>query len=97
MRVGRFVRHVGISVMGIAVLSLWQSNGMQASAQHHPSAGDKGQANALVRIVREATERFQDVAVAEAEGYSLAFGCVSGPDYGAMGLHYVNGPLVFDG
>jgi len=28
--------------------------------------------------------------VAEAEGYSLLFGCVSGPDAGAMGLHYVN-------
>ena len=29
-------------------------------------------------------------------GYSLMFGCVSGPDYGAMGLHYVNFPLVKD-
>ena len=43
------------------------------------------------------TERFRDVSVAEAEGYSLLFGCVSGPDYGAMGLHYVNLPLVGDG
>ena len=25
------------------------------------------------------------------------FGCVSGPDYGAMGLHYVNLDLVGDG
>ncbi len=25
------------------------------------------------------------------------FGCVSGPDSGAMGLHYVNLPLVLDG
>jgi hypothetical protein len=32
--------------------------------------------------------------VAEAEGYALQFGCVSGPDSGAMGLHYVNGALV---
>ena len=28
------------------------------------------------------------------EGYQLLFGCVSGPDTGAMGLHYVNLPLV---
>jgi len=34
--------------------------------------------------------------VAEAEGYQLRFGCVSGPDDGAMGLHYVNMPLVVD-
>jgi hypothetical protein len=37
------------------------------------------------------------VAVAEAEGYHLLFGCVSGPDSGAMGLHYVNLSLVGDG
>ena len=63
----------------------------QAGAKHH------GQAAGLVNTVREATERFKDVKVAEAEGYSLMFGCVSGPDYGAMGLHYVNLPLVLDG
>jgi hypothetical protein len=37
------------------------------------------------------------VAVAEAEGYHLLFGCVGGGDSGAMGLHYVNLPLVGDG
>jgi hypothetical protein len=52
---------------------------------------------ALVRVVREATERFRDVRVAEAEGYALKFGCVSGGEFGAMGLHYVNFPLVLDG
>ena len=50
-----------------------------------------------MKTVREATERFRDVAVAEAEGYQLMFGCVSGPDSGAMGLHYVNLTLVGDG
>jgi hypothetical protein len=49
-----------------------------------------------VKVVREATERFRDVAVAEAEGYALQFGCVSGADVGAMGMHFVNGPLVGD-
>ena len=53
--------------------------------------------DALVKIVRESTERFRDVSVAEAEGYQLLFGCVSGPDSGAMGLHYVNLALVGDG
>ena len=32
-----------------------------------------------------------------AEGYALQFGCVSGSDSGAMGLHYVNGNLVDSG
>jgi hypothetical protein len=68
-----------------------------AHAAHHESGSDRIQAGALVRIVRESTERFKDVAVAEAEGYALQFGCVTGPDAGAMGLHYVKGSLVGDG
>ena len=63
----------------------------QAGTKYH------GQAAGLIQAVRQATERFNDVSVAEAEGYSLMFGCVSGPDSGAMGLHYVNLPLVLDG
>ena len=51
----------------------------------------------FVKLVRESTARFRDVAVAEAEEYVLQFGCVSGPDAGAMGIHFVNMPLVFDG
>ena len=62
-----------------------------------PSAQARAPENDLVKAVRDATERFSDVAAAEAEGYQLMFGCVSGPDSGAMGLHYVNLPLVVDG
>jgi hypothetical protein len=54
-------------------------------------------ADSLINLVRESTQRFTDVRVAEAEGYALQFGCVSGPDSGAMGLHYVNGKLVESG
>jgi hypothetical protein len=61
-----------------------------AKAHHGQPAGD------FVKVVREATERFKDVTVAEGEGYALMFGCVSGPDFGAMGLHYVNLALVGD-
>ena len=67
-----------------------------ASGSRDKSAGQKNEGNALVALVRDATERFRDVAVAEAEGYTLQFGCVSGPDYGAMGLHFVKGSLVGD-
>jgi len=51
----------------------------------------------LIKIVRDSTERFKNVLVAQAEGYALQFGCVSGSDAGAMGLHYVNGALVNSG
>src|SRR5687767_15262695 len=33
----------------------------------------------------------------EATGYELLHGCVSGPQEGAMGIHFANGSLVGDG
>ena len=53
--------------------------------------------SALIKVVRDSTERFKNVSAAVAEGYALQFGCVSGSDSGAMGLHYVNGTLVNSG
>jgi hypothetical protein len=51
----------------------------------------------LIQVVRQATERFKDVTAAQAAGYTLQFGRVTGPDAGAMGLHFVNGSMVNDG
>jgi len=45
----------------------------------------------LVQDVRDNTKQFFDVNAAVRAGYSPAFGCVTGPDHGAMGIHYVNG------
>ena len=63
---------------------------------HTNAVAAQKQSSELVRIVRESNRRFKDPAVADAEGYKLAFGCVSGSDYGAMGLHFVNASLVGD-
>lgn len=52
---------------------------------------------ALVQAVRDATAQYIDVNNATAAGYGPFLGCVSGPDHGAMGIHYVNGGLVGDG
>ena len=54
--------------------------------------------NELVQAVRDATERFKNVTnvAGPGEGYGLGFGCVSGGDFGAMGMHYINGPLIDD-
>ena len=106
MKAGRLAVQLGCSLVGLLALTsfspsraLAQSHdGHRMTAQHQPqTAEQKNQANALVRIVRDATERFRNVSVAESEGYGLLFGCVSGGDYGAMGLHFVNFPLVIDG
>ena len=93
-----------VSMLAIAALMAVAPAGAPAQDLHsHAGPGQellqdqKSKGGALVRTVREATERFKDVTVAEAEGYHLQFGCVSGPDSGAMGMHFVNVPLVGDG
>jgi hypothetical protein len=80
----------------IGTLLAISASTVPAFAQDHGQHAG-AQTGELVKIVREATERFKDVAAAEAEGYGLQFGCVTGPDAGAMGMHFVNFPLVFDG
>ena len=67
------------------------------ASQHHSRAYDQRKAGELVKLVREVTARYRDVRVAEADDYHLLFGCVSGSEWGAMGLHYVNMNLVADG
>jgi hypothetical protein len=83
------------AVVGALVLAMCVPTSLRA--QDHASHAAASPSNALVKVVREATERFKNVAVAEREGYGLLFGCVSGGDWGAMGLHFVNLPLVVDG
>jgi hypothetical protein len=51
----------------------------------------------LVQVVREATRPFLDINVATGLYYEPLFGCVSGPQQGAMGQHYVHLGLVGDG
>ena len=93
---------IGRSRLAVVALMVVAACSLPALAQHsHDSQQETSEqqrkANALVKIVRQATERFKDVSVAEKEGYQLQFGCVSGPDAGAMGLHYVNGDIVASG
>jgi len=100
-----YLKYLGLSVFGVlAVAALGSVCALagdgpapSTASHHHPADPPTGPAGELIRIVRESTARFRDPQIAEAEGYHLQFGCVSGPDAGAMGLHYVNGALVGDG
>jgi protein-S-isoprenylcysteine O-methyltransferase Ste14 len=85
-------RSVGVLLLVVST----SSSTLLAQHEHTNAATATKQSSELVRVVRDVTERFKDPAVADSEGYKLAFGCVSGPDYGAMGLHFVNMDLVGD-
>jgi hypothetical protein len=96
MKAGRIAVRLG-SLITTLLVCFWQAN---TTAQHDQHAGgatiDKAATNALVQIVRDATRRFQDPAVALAEKYVPTFGCVSGSSEGQMGIHFVNFDNVFD-
>jgi len=101
----RFAAQLGYFVIALAFTNLAPSPTLAQDTHSHTVAPEQQAATAdqqtgadtLLKIVRDATERYQDVSVAKAEGYALQFGCVSGEDSGAMGLHYVNGALVNSG
>src|SRR5215468_12481882 len=97
MRVGRFASQSMITLVLMSVCAAAQDGHSHGQTQQQPTAEQKNQQGALLKIVRDSTERFKDVRQAEREGYALQFGCVSGSDSGAMGLHYVNGELVGKG
>jgi hypothetical protein len=107
MTPGRFAKPFRYSIIAVfALMGAWPTSARAQDDHDHRHAAapshqeltpaQKKQVNALVSAVRDATARFQHPADAEAEKYFQQFGCVSGSDLGAMGIHYVNGDLVGD-
>ena len=105
MTLRRFVKQFPYLAVAGALMSLAQLPALAQDAHSHTLAAQNVevaadhaiQAKTLLKKVRDATERFQNVEVAQADGYQLLFGCVSGDSTGAMGLHYVNMDLVNKG
>ncbi|HXP41021.1 MAG TPA: hypothetical protein VN833_12145 [Candidatus Acidoferrales bacterium] len=103
-RISQLARQVKYSLIALALVNVCFLRAVAQDVHSHSTttpneltADQQSKQSTLLRVVREATERFKDVRHAEHEGYRLEFGCVSGDDFGAMGLHYVNDTLVGDG
>src|SRR5438552_10739287 len=101
MKIVRLAKQIQHSMMALVLMGVCPRGALAQNGHSHPTTAQPQQLtsaqSALLKMVRDNTERFKDVSLAEREGYSLLFGCVSGPDAGAMGLHYVNLPLVAAG
>jgi len=87
-----------ISVLPLAFLlsvapASAQSN-LRAETSAHSGHGGNTTDDSLAAKVREATAVYRDINKALAAGYAQFGGCVSGPEVGAMGVHFVNGALV---
>jgi hypothetical protein len=85
----------GVLTLVLPVSSAFAADNLseQARAQdfmYQPATG-------LVQAVRQATAKYQDVNKAKMDGYVPVFGCVSSPDDGTMGAHYLNPNLLGDG
>lgn len=81
-----------VLIIGLVALSLFALTSIalvRTEKQDHSAT--------LVETVRQAASQFKDVETAKSAGYGLFHGCVSGPQEGAMGVHFVNGDLVGDG
>ena len=97
------IRKSTMCVLRLGLLSTLAAAGPLLAAGMEPGDSEQEQAASasapaeLVQIVRAATQQFIDVNAATAAGYAPAFGCVTGPDMGAMGVHYINGALVSGG
>jgi hypothetical protein len=69
------------------IVSGGQVSHANAAVQNAPDL--KNSTTPLVERVRSATARYRDINVAIAEGFVQGTPCVSGPDTGAMGVHFV--------
>ena len=102
MKLGRFATMMQYSLLAALVVMSVCSSRAQAQDDHshamnHKSDVPAAQESAILTAVRNATSRFQSITQASHEGYKNEFGCVSGGDFGAMGIHFVNDALVGNG
>ena len=85
-----------LGTLSLATVMLTGAENPQVQ-EPHAGHGSPVVSASLVEKVRLATRTFTDVNMATASGYQPLFGCVTGPDSGAMGVHYINLNLVGDG
>jgi hypothetical protein len=99
MKVRQFAMQFRFSIVALVLVSACSMHGLAQDDHSHTMTEQNHQTtteqqSVLLKLVREATARFKDVSEAEKAHYALLFGCVSGPDEGAMGLHFVNMDLL---
>jgi hypothetical protein len=91
----RMVRlEIVLAALAMPLLTMGAAGQGTEGSHHVISAADNSPG--LVDQVREATEVFRDVNQTASGGYFPFLGCVSGPQEGAMGVHFVNMGLVND-
>jgi len=86
------VRHVVVAVLS-GMLCGGFNPLVHATDEHDKHDAPVG----LLKAVREGTREFRNLSVAMGAGYASLGSCVTGPERGAMGIHFANGELLNDG
>jgi hypothetical protein len=81
---------VAVSFCPSAALAQDHDSHNMTSQQSFSTPESRARENALVEAVQRVTRRFRNGTPPSEGQYFLAFGCVSGGDFGAMGLHFIN-------
>ena len=89
------IRHAVLSALGMMLCTGAFADEGHDRMQEHSPVWKKP--SPLVEKVRRATARYRDVQVAIAEGWVPGTPCVTGPNSGAMGIHFVLPPRIGDG
>src|SRR5437879_13226847 len=101
MKIGRFAKQFQHSMMAFVLAGVCPGgalvqNGLSHGATAQPQQLTSAQ-SALLKTVRDNTESFKDVSVAERERYSLLCGRVTGLGSGRRGIHFVHWHCVAGG
>ena len=78
---------LSLPLLGLAAVQLLLS--APVSGEERAGASGSISSAPLVDKVRAATARYRNINVALSEGFVQGTPCVSGPDFGAMGVHFV--------
>jgi hypothetical protein len=101
------IKTYAAALLGTAlILGACESSPIDPAGMHHGAdlvrlpAAESGMSDAefnrQIAAMRRATARYQDLAVAIADGYVQISPCVSVPGVGGMGIHYANPGLMQD-
>lgn len=96
MNISSKKRQIGRLLLPLALV-LAAKSGAQAEPSNTAFSSWKKSPAPLVDKVRRVTARFRDINAATAAGWVPGTPCVSGPNSGAMGVHFVQPSRMRDG
>jgi hypothetical protein len=89
--------YCAVSALGSTALLAQESAPAVAGQDTEQSSTATLNNSPLIQKVRNATARFRDINVAIKEGWVQGTPCVSGPNFGAMGVHFILPSRIGDG